>query len=186
MGYFNKGKRGKIFLEGNIAIKKGEPRHILNEVKWLKELNKYNIGPKLISSGKNYFKYKFVNGIFITKYIEESNKTKIKKVLINVLKQCRVLDKLNVNKLEMHNPYKHIIIGKKVVMIDFERCYETLKPKNVSQFCQFLISKNIKKVLDKKKIKIDKRTLIKLIKKYKKSYNEKDFKNILRTFFLSK
>ena len=113
-------------------------------------------------------------------------KNKVKKVLIDILKQCKVLDKLKVNKLEMHNPYKHIIIGKKIVMIDFERCYKTLKPKNVSQFCQFLISRNIKKVLDKKKIKIDKRKLIKLVKKYKESYNEKDFRNILRTFFLSK
>ena len=39
MEYFNKGKRGKIFLEGSIAIKKGEPKHILNEVKWLKILH---------------------------------------------------------------------------------------------------------------------------------------------------
>ena len=179
MKYFNKGKRGKIFLEGSIAIKKGEPKHILNEVKWLKKLNKYDIGPKLISSGKNYFRYKFVKGIFITKYIEERDKNKIKKVLINVLKQCRVLDKLKVNKLEMHNPYKHVIIGRKVVMIDFERCYETLKPKNVSQFCQFLISRNIKKVLDKKKIKIDKMDLIKLVKNYKRDYSKKDFNKIL-------
>ena len=179
MGYFNKCKRGKIFLEVIIAIKKGEPRHILNEVKWLKELNKYNIGPKLISPGKDYFRYTFVKGIFITKYIEENNKDKIKKVLINVLKQCRILDKLKVNKLEMHNPYKHIIIGNKVVMIDFERCYETLKPKNVSQFCQFLISRNIKKILCKKKIKIDKIKLINLVKKYKINYNEKDFKELV-------
>src|SRR3989344_5060331 len=179
MEYFNKGKRGKIFLEGSIAIKKGESKHILNEIKWLKELNKHKIGPKLISSGKTYFKYKFVKGIFITKYIEDGNKNKVKKVLIDILKQCKVLDKLKVNKLEMHNPYKHIIIGKKIVMIDFERCYKTNRPKNVSQFCQFLISNKFSRILNEKKIKINKEKLIDLVKKYKKNYYKKEFIRII-------
>ena len=53
-------------------------------------------------------------------------------------------------------------------MIDFERCYETDKPKNVSQFCSFLV----------KYFKYDKE-LLKLAKKYKDSYKEVDFKKII-------
>ena len=140
MGYFSKGKRGKIFLVKNIATKKSLARHIKNEVNWLKILNKHDIGPKIISYGKGYFKYKFVRGKFILDYIKDNSKDNIKKVIIHVLKQCRILDKLKVNKKEMHNPYKHIIVDKFPVMIDFERCYSTNKPKNVSQFGQFLIS----------------------------------------------
>ncbi|MEK6933130.1 MAG: hypothetical protein AABW56_05055 [Nanoarchaeota archaeon] len=179
MEYFDKGKRGKIYLVKEIAIKKGLQVHINNEVRWLKVLNKYKIGPKLISYKNDCFRYKFVKGEFIINYSKKNSKIKIKKVLINVLKQCRILDKLKINKLELHNPYKHIIIGKKIVMIDFERCYKTDKPKNVSQFCQFLISNKFSWVLMDRTIKIDKRELINLVKKYKKNYYEKDFMKII-------
>ena len=90
MKYFSKGKRGRIYLIKNMAMKKSLPRHIKNEVKFLKILNKHNIGPKLISSGKNHFKYRFVKGKFILDYLNESNKVKIKKVLVKILKQCRI------------------------------------------------------------------------------------------------
>ena len=180
MKYFSRGKRGKIYLIKNIAVKKSLKRHTENEVKYLKLLNKYDIGPRLLSSGKNYFKYKFIKGMFILDYVKLNNKNKIKKVLVNILKQCRILDKLKINKLEMHNPYKHIIIDKKPVMIDFERCYFTNKPKNVTQFCQFIMSNKLSLLLKHKKIKMDKEKLISLVKDYKKSYSEKNFENILR------
>jgi len=48
----------------------------------------------------------------IHKFIKNNNKIVIKKILFDVLKQCRIMDGLNVNKKEMHNPVKHIIIKK--------------------------------------------------------------------------
>ncbi len=80
----------------------------------------------------------------------------------------------------MHHPVKHIIINKNPIMIDFERCYLTNKPKNVSQFCQFLLSNNLKVLLKNKNIKISKKELIKLTRDYKKSYKEKYFREILK------
>ncbi len=178
--YINKGKRGKIYLNKDIATKRGDSIHIDNEIKWLKVLNKFKIGPKLISSGKGYFKYKFIYGEFILDYFEKNDKRKIIKIIIEVLKQCRILDKLKVNKLEMHHPVKHIIINKKVFMIDFERCYLTDKPKNVSQFCQFLMSGNLKGLFKNKKIKINSKKIIILIKDYKKKYDNKSFNEIIK------
>lgn len=180
MKYFSKGKRGKIYLEGIYAIKKSSPLRAKNEVKWLKILNKYNVGPKLVSCNKNSFKYKFIKGEFIIDFIEKNDKNIIKKILLDVLKQCRIMDKLKVNKKEMHNPIKHIIINKKAFMIDFERCYLTEKPKNVTQFCQFIISKNLEGLLKIKGFKINKSKLIKILIKYKHSQSEKDFREILR------
>ena len=83
-----------------------------------------------------------------------------------------------MNKLEMHNPHKHIIIEKKKpVMIDFERAYKTEKPKNVTQFCQFLMSKRVQEIL---KWKISKKELIKLLKQYKKNETEINFNKIIK------
>ncbi|MBT3985579.1 hypothetical protein HOD38_06000 [archaeon] len=170
MELFAKGKRSFIYLftiDGKkIAMKvdNGRVKNTKKEVNWLQKLNKKKIGPKLLFYGKDFFCYDFVEG----KPIKEL-KRKNKKVFVQVLKQCRVMDKMKVNKLEMHKPLKHVIINKgKVTMIDFERCYETDKPKNVSQFCSFLV----------KYFKYDKE-LLKLAKKYKDSYKEADFKKII-------
>src|SRR3989344_1383896 len=138
MEYFSKGKRGNIYLDNGYAIKKSSQLRIKNEVKWLKILNKYKIGTKIISYNKTSFKYKFINGDFILGFIEKNDKKIIKKILLDVLKQCRIMDELKVNKKEMHNPVKHILIKNNgAFMIDFERCYKTEKPKNETQFCQF-------------------------------------------------
>ncbi len=187
--FFSKGKRGIIYkgFIGNkkIAIKIKNPaskaiNRIENETRWLKILNKKGIGPKFIAFEKGKLIYGFVEGDFILDWIEKNDSKNIRKVLREVLVQCRAMDKLKVNKEEMHNPTKHIVVGKKVVLLDFERCNETKKPHNVTQFCQFIMSKKLSLILNKKKIKINNKKLIKLLKEYKQDYTEKKFKEILK------
>ncbi len=180
MEYFSKGKRGKIYLEKGYAIKKADFLRIKNEVKWLKLLNKYNIGPRLVSYNKNSFKYRFIKGEFIIEFIKNNKKNIIKKILLEVLNQCRIMDKLKINKKEMHHPVKHVIIRKdKAFMIDFERCYQTDKPKNVTQFCQFIMSNKLKSLLIYKGLKIDKNNLLKILINYKHNQDEENFNKIL-------
>ena len=54
----------------------------------------------------------------------------------------------------MSHPIKHIIIDKKnkPILIDFDRTRYTIKPANVTQFCDFLISKNTLMTLKNNKI----------------------------------
>jgi len=80
----------------------------------------------------------------------------VNKIIKNILEQCRIMDKLKINKKEFHKPIKHIIVYKnKPVMIDFERCYYAEKPKNVTQFCQFISSGVVMELLEKKAIKFE-------------------------------
>ena len=169
--FFAKGKRAYIYTgtykNQKVAIKTKNPKslaknRIQNEIKFLKILNKHKIGPKLIKYDKSYFIYKFIEG---EQYIKNKDN---QKVIKNILKQCRVLDKLKINKLEFTRPIKHIFVkNNKVTLIDFERCYKTNNPKNVTQFCQFLISNK----LMKKDIKI--------IKAYKEKQIDKNFSKII-------
>ncbi|MDD5331801.1 MAG: hypothetical protein PHE43_03190 [Candidatus Nanoarchaeia archaeon] len=186
----NKVKDKKLFSEGKrsffytgklnntkVGIKKlkerKDIRHALkNEANFLKILNKHKIGPRLIYSKNNYIIYHFVEGIPIEEFIKKNNKQKIKSIIIKILNQCFVLDKLKINKLEMTNPYKHILIKTNPVMIDFERCYHTEKPKNLTQFLQYLTSYRLSLILKQKNIKINKKEIIKLAKQYKKGYSD--------------
>jgi len=108
----------------------------MNEGKFLKLLNKYQIGPKIIDFSESFVCYEFIEGIELKECI---NKKIHKDIIRSILKQCEIMDNLKINKEEMHKPLKNIIIKKnKAFLIDFERCHYTLRPKNVNQFKEFL------------------------------------------------
>ena len=139
---FSKGKRGLIYtFEKNkkiFAIKIKNPdseaiARIQNESNFLQLLNKYKVGPKLIEADKDYIVYKFIEGKTLKEFLKIKKLNK--KIVNKIIKQCKILDKLKINKEEMHKPLKNIIIKKnKPVLIDFERCHYTSRPKNVNQF----------------------------------------------------
>ena len=185
------GKRGVVYTgkyrNKKIAIKTKREEseaigRIQNEVKCLKLLNRYKIGPKLVMHNKNWLAYMFVSGEFIRDWIPKAKKTETRRVFRSVFDKCFKMDQLGVNKEEMHHPLKHIIIGKSVKMIDFERARKTKDPKNVSQFCQFVMS--LKSVLEKKSMKVDKKKIIQLAKEYKKNFDKTSFNAILKELSL--
>ncbi len=193
---FSHGKRGIILKaqyktkQAAVKIKKPESKaigRIKNEIKFLKILNKRKIGPRLIKHNEDYLIYEFIDGIFIPEFLEKADNKQIKKVLKDVFGQMHLLDKLKINKEEMHHPYKHVIVNKnlKPILIDFERANHTSKPHNATQFCQYIISGNITGILTKKGFKINKNKVINLAKKYKKNINNNNFKNILKELSLA-
>ncbi len=187
--YLTKGHRGLLFTgiyrNKKVAIKAKNPEsravgRIENEAKWLKKLNKCGIGPKLIFADRDFFVYEFIEGEFIVDFIKKSNKNNIKKIIKNIFNQMFVLDKLKIDKEEMHHPFKHVIISKgKPYMVDFERTHHAKSPKNVTQFCQFLISGYLSSILKSKKIAISQQRMIRLAKVYKSNQNIKNLKKII-------
>ncbi len=187
---FARGKRGVIikakYKKKSVSIKVKKQSStafgtIRIEAKFLELLNKHNIGPKLVMYKEHFLMYEFVEGIFIQEFLEKNTKKDILIVIKKVFDQMYTMDQLGINKFEMHRPLKHILIKhNNPVLIDFERCRYTEEPKNVTQFCDFLIGEDVTKLLNNKNIKIDKEKIIELAKKYKKSYSLKDYNNILR------
>ena len=184
---FARGNRGLLYKadlkKKKIVIKTKKPEskakgRIANEIRWIKILNRHKIGPKLLFSGRGYFAYEFVKGDFILDFIEKNNKENIIKTIKNVFNQLYIMDSLKVDKEEMHHPLKHIIIDKKPVLIDFERCKITEKPKNITQFCQFIISGGTKVLLNQKGIKLNKDKIINLAKAYKKEQTKENLSKI--------
>ncbi len=100
------------------------------------------------------------------------------------MKQCFVLDKMRVNKEEMHRPLKHVLIDNKlkVVMLDFERTHETDKPKNLSQFLEYLKRDYVMKLLRKKGFKYNRKQLLNLSRQYKEDISLKNLKEIIKIF----
>ncbi len=185
--YFARGKRSIIYkavFEGNECIIKvekqdiGAMNRIANEKSWLEKLNHFSIGPKLFGYGEDFLIMELIDGKKFIDWLPDADTEEIKLIVIELLRQCRKLDCLNVNKEEMHNPFKHIIIRKnKPVMIDFERCHNTLKPKNVTQFFQYLTSKRLEGIFQEKGLNFEKAVIE--LKEYKSSYSEESFAKLL-------
>ncbi len=200
--YFAQGKRGKIFtadfdqsklvkkhlplkkdlIEVAVKIKRRDSeakKRMEDEAQWLNVLNKKGMGPKLLFFGDNYLVYQFVEGKFFMDWLKGQQKEEIKKILQLVLKQCFEMDAMGLNKEEMHRPLKHIIIDdkNKPVLIDFERCYETQSPHNLTQFVEFICRS--REELGKSGLIINAEKLRLLAKKYKEKPTEQSFNELL-------
>lgn len=168
-----------------VKVKRKESKadgRIENEANWLKLLNKRKIGPKLLFHEKDYLVCQFAEGDFILQWIARSRGAKqkkaISKILNDILEQCFVMDKLGINKEEMHHPLKHIIIDKNNLptLLDFERCSKTKKPKNVTQFIEFIC--RFKEEFEKKDFMVNVEKLRELAKEYKHEISKQSLEMI--------
>ncbi len=192
LSFLSEGKRGIVykvnFRRKDAVVKVGKPGVINNVVSdeafWLSKVNLLGIGPKLLFAGKSYLVMEFINGISFEEFIKFSSAEDILSVLVKLLKQMFILDFAGIVKEEMNHPQKHILIKhKSPVLIDFERAHFSKKPKNLTQFVQFLTSKRIVELLSIK-FSFDPLSLRKFAGNYKKSslvvegVDKINFKNI--------
>ncbi|MBR9700544.1 hypothetical protein GOV11_01625 [Candidatus Woesearchaeota archaeon] len=185
--YYAKGRRGIVYTAKHenekVLIKEHNPAAdidtLANEAEMLKRLNPLGIGPKFIAYEDGKLIREFIEGTEFLDWAQDKPTEDIKKLLLDVLEQCRIMDEANISKEEMTRPYKHILIRKnKPIQIDFERARETEKPQNVTQLCQWLTSTRLTVFLKEKSININKEKLILLAKEYKKSYNHESYEKI--------
>ena len=146
------------------------------------KLNAIGVGPKFIfyNPEKDFLVREFVEGIPLLEWIKNKNGKQVFEVLEDVFWKCFRMDSIKMNKYEMTNPHKDILVSHdKAFIIDFERCRFVERPKNVTQFCQFLAKGKMSSALENIGVSIGKEELLLLAEKYKSSYSEKDFLSIL-------
>lgn len=189
-----KGKRGMVYTgrlnsgrsKGKtVAVKvknpsSASPGRIQIEAQVLSALNKRGIGPKVFEADDNFIVMEYVSGTPILEYLSKSGKPKIKALINMILEQLYILDTLKINKEEMHRPVKHIIVrGNKPIMIDFERAKYSTKAHNITQFCQFLASRDVSAILAKKDIVLDKKEIAALAGEYSRNPSRKNLGKII-------
>ena len=121
----------------------------------------------------------FIDGPEILDWIPQAAKPAIVRALLDVVEQCRKLDELSVNKLEMTHPHKHILMRKgKPVFIDFDRSRPAQRPKNVTQVCQWLTGGEMAAALAGKGILIPREAMLAHAKAYKRTYSRPAYERI--------
>ena len=144
---------------------------IEDEKLYLEKLQGEKFVPKYYFSGNGFVVREKITGELIGDFLERAQKKEIMGVINKILEITFRMDFLGINKKEMTNPYKHIyVIHKKddyeVKMIDYERCLFTEKPKNTTQFLQYL--KRQSKLLEKKGIVLNDDKIFEISTIYKK------------------
>ncbi|MAG60603.1 hypothetical protein CL619_02335 [archaeon] len=160
----------KIRLESSKA-----PGTLTLEARNLRLVNKKGIGPKLYYEHKYFLIMELVEGIAFDKFLEEKGKKSeiSKKAVIALLHQAFLLDKMKLQKEEMHRPYSNVIVSEingqvKLTLLDFERCRNSENPSNVTQVISYLMKSGF----------LDSKEGIKLAEEYKGSYSEEKFNAI--------
>lgn len=151
-----------------------------SEAYFLRLLNPHGIGPTLFNVDDHGLVCEFIEGQLIAEYARQSSPRQSISVIAQVLRQCHRLDQLGINKCEMHRASKHVIVraSNDVVLVDFERCYRSRKPKNVTQFLQFLCGP-LDPVLRARGIPFRRRDVIPLARAYKQVSSASSFQAIV-------
>ena len=181
--YLSKGKHS-IVLSGKydnneVACKIEKNNFVGKEGFFLEKLQEYWFVPKLYFYTQNYIVMEKINGEILYNMYEKYEKTQITTIINNIFEASQILDELGVQKFEMLNPYKHIFIQDDlfVKFIDFERMVYSKKPKNTTQFIEYLRRKQEK--LKKVGIIIDNEKLEKIAKTYKLSQKKIRIEDII-------
>lgn len=151
-----------------------------------KLVNKNNIGPKVYCSTKNLLLMEFIDGMSAIDWFMNTKLDifLIKSVIYNILNQCYILDKLNIDHGQLNRLNNHIIIsydGSRCTIVDFETASNTRKVTNLTSAIQGLIFKGIISDQINKFINYkDKRTeFLGLLKLYKHQKSKENFDSIL-------
>ena len=159
------------------------------EARLLELANKVKAGPKVVQGSKNFLVMEYLDGKKIFDWIKQlkgkGSATKLKKTVRKVLEDCYKLDQLGLDHGELSNIAKHVIVGQKSTLIDFESSSTNRRVSNVTAACQAIfigsgISKMVKKIY-----KIPpKPQMIKVLRAYKNEQTRKSFDNVLQVLRL--
>ncbi len=155
-----------------------------NEAKLLMIANKKYVGPKVIESSRNFLVMEYLDGKRIFDWIKElkgkGQTSKLKSIVRKVLEDCYSLDKIGLDHGELSSITKHVIVGRKTTVIDFESSSTKRRVSNVTSATQGIfigsgIAKEIKKIY-----KIPpKEKIIEVLRVYKKEQTRESFENVL-------
>jgi putative serine/threonine protein kinase len=154
-----------------------------HEAEMLKVANTVNVGPRLLGFSDNFLLMQFIDGILLPEWLEKCRgKTRLKKVLEEVLEQCWRLDTACLDHGELSHAPKHVIINgeNQVFIVDFETASLNRKPSNVTSIAQFLFISGAvaEKITQKLGVK-DKKVVIEALRRYKLDKSRRNFETLL-------
>ena len=178
------GKIGRKKVAVKIRRNDSPRKNLKKEAELLKIINEYKIGPKLVAFSKNFLVMEYLDGEKIGDWVVDLKKkggsSRLKTIIKKILEDCYMMDRIGLDHGELSNLSKHVIIGKRTTIIDFESSSMNRKVSNVTSATQALcigsgISKTISQVYRIPK----KQKMITVLRRYKQEETRDSFENLL-------
>ena len=173
------GKKVAVKIRRNDSPRK----NLKKEAELLNIINNHKIGPKLIASSKNFLVMEYLDGKKIADWVDDlkkSDSSRLKIIIKKILEDCYSLDAIGLDHGELSNLSKHVIIGKKVTIIDFESSSVDRKVSNVTSATQALcIGSGISKIIGRVYKIPKKQKMITILRRYKQEQTRESFENLL-------
>lgn len=156
-----------------------------NEARLLKFVNNVGVGPKIITSSKNFIVMEYLDGDKIGDWVKnlsgKNSVKKIKTVIRKILEDCYMLDMAKLDHGELSSITKHVIVGNKITLIDFESSSLERRVSNVTSATQGIfigsgISKAISRIYKIPPLK----NIINVLREYKYEKTRENFEKILK------
>ena len=178
------GKMGRKKVAVKIRRNDSPRKNLEKEAVLLKIINKHKIGPKLIASSKNFLVMEYLDGEKVGDWVDglkkNGNSSQLKLIIKKVLEDCYSLDRIGLDHGELSNLSKHVIIGKKITIIDFESSSMDRKVSNVTSATQaFCIGSRISKIIGRVYKIPKKQKMITVLRRYKHEGTRESFENLL-------
>jgi len=178
------GKLGRKKVAVKIRRNDSPRKNLEKEAVLLKIINKHKMGPKLIGFSKNFLVMEYLDGKKIGDWIaslkKKGSSSQLKTVIKKVLEDCYSLDRIGLDHGELSNITKHVIVGNKTTIIDFESSSMNRKVSNVTSATQALcIGSRISKMVGGMYKIPKKEKMISVLREYKQKQTRDDFEKLL-------
>jgi putative serine/threonine protein kinase len=192
LGVLGKGYVGVVVLARRknkwVALKirrmDSQRNELKSEAKLLEFVNKLGVGPKFFAVTKNFIVMEYLDGEkigdWVIKLEGKGSVKKIKDVIRKILEDCYSLDMAGLDHGELSSITKHVIIGKKTTLIDFDSSSLDRRVSNVTSATQgIFIGSGISKSVSKLYKIPDIGEIVNVLRVYKQNKTRKDFENVL-------
>ena len=178
------GKMGRKKVAVKIRRNDSPRKNLKREAELLKITNLSNVGPKLVGFSKNFLVMEYLEGEKVGKWISnlqsKGHSSQIRVVIKKVLHDCYKLDRIGLDHGELSRIPKHVIVGNKITIIDFESSSTERRVSNVTSVTQaFFIGSGISKTVNRICKIPKKEKIISVLREYKQDQSEKSFEKLL-------
>lgn len=179
------GKRDSKLVAIKIRRVDSQRKDMINETRLLQKANSVSVGPKFVISSKNFLVMEYVDGLKIIDWVNnlkgKGSVSELKKTLRKILEDCFKLDSAGFDHGELSSIAKHVIIGKKISLIDFESSSVVRRPSNVTSATQSLfIGSGIAKIVSRAYKVPTKKAIIEKLRSYKAEPSQENFYALLK------
>jgi len=178
------GKIGRKKVAVKIRRSDSPRKNLKREAELLKITNQSNVGPKLVGFSKNFLVMEYLEGEKIGDWVASLKKrgssSQLKTIIKKILEDCYKLDRIGLDHGELSHIVKHVIVGNKTTIIDFESSSMDRRVSNVTSATQALcIGSGISKIIGYICKIPKKEKMIAVLRRYKQEQTRDSFENLL-------